>query len=72
MSSENRNIIIIQEFDNTFFCDSGERAASNLFHDLRPFLVVELQLCDSLVDAHPSDLCRRANKVNVPLHNCTT
>lgn len=39
-----------------------ERAASNLSHDLGPFLVVELQLCNSLVDAHPFDLWRRTKR----------
>lgn len=29
---------------------------SNLFHYLGAFLVVELQLCDGLIDTHSSDL----------------
>lgn len=44
-----------------------KRAASNLSHDLGPFLVVELQLCDSLVDAHPSDLWRRTKRRDVTM-----
>lgn len=40
------------------------QAASNLFHDLGSFLVVELQLSDGLVDAHPSDLWAATNRSN--------
>lgn len=35
---------------------------TNLFHDLRPLLVTELQLSNGFVDAHPSDLWRRTNR----------
>lgn len=36
-------------------------SATNLFHDLRPLLVIELQLCNGFIDAHPFDLWRRTN-----------
>lgn len=35
---------------------------SNLFHYLGAFLVVELQLCDGLIDTHPSDLWRTSDR----------
>ena len=54
---------------------SDSRAASNLFHDFGSLLVVELQLGDGLVDAHPLNLWKGANhemtQPNEPLsHSC--
>lgn len=40
-------------------------SVSNLFHYLGAFLVVELQLCEGLIDTHPSDLERTSDGKDV-------